>query len=112
MLNIEDSENETMSECVDGIYPTLDESRSRRSTRKTFWWWRQMDRGIPTTTTSGECIDEVIHALNGCTDIPIALQPGRVRVRGMNSFCKDVLGWQPAPAVDVCVRRCRPMTTR
>ncbi|EDS43030.1 truncated ER mannose-binding lectin [Culex quinquefasciatus] len=101
MLNIEDSENETVLECVDGIYPTLTESRSRRLTRKTFWWWRQMDRGIPSTTTSGECIDEVIHALNGCKSTLSQDSYAYAKLIAMNSFYKDALGWQPAPADDL-----------
>lgn len=80
MFNIDDSENETMSECVGGIYPTLDESLETFNPEDGSVVAADGSRETIYNYEWVECIDEVIHALNGCTDIPVALQVG-------NDFC-------------------------
>lgn len=76
MFNIDDSENETMSECVGGIYPTLDESLETFNPEDGSVVAADGSRETIYNYEWVECIDEVIHALNGCTDIPVALQVG------------------------------------
>ncbi|XP_062555858.1 ankyrin repeat and KH domain-containing protein mask-like isoform X3 [Armigeres subalbatus] len=100
MFNIDDSENETMSECVGGIYPTLDESLETFNPEDGSVVAADGSRETIYNYEWVECIDEVIHALNGCTDIPVALQEMAANLScqdidayanliGMNSFCKN-----------------------
>ncbi|EDS35861.1 mitochondrial processing peptidase beta subunit [Culex quinquefasciatus] len=97
MFNIEDSENKTM--CVGGIYPTLAQSLGTFNPKDGLVVAVDGSRVAIYNYEWVECIDELIHALNGCTDIPIALQEmadilscqdiyAYVNVIGINSFCK------------------------
>ena len=73
MFNIEESEADGMTECVGGMYPALDETletfhgedgtaTQAHGSRESMYNYEWVDS-----------IDDVIHVLNGCPEIPMAL---------------------------------------
>uniref|UniRef100_A0A182STW8 ANK_REP_REGION domain-containing protein n=1 Tax=Anopheles maculatus TaxID=74869 RepID=A0A182STW8_9DIPT len=92
VFNIEESDTEGITECVGGIYPALDETLEQYHGED--GTVTQAHGGARESTYNYEwvdSIDDVIHVLNGCPDIPMALQvstirPKRVKLGG-NVMC-------------------------
>ncbi|XP_039436047.1 uncharacterized protein LOC120417891 [Culex pipiens pallens] len=83
MFNIDNSQNETISECVGGIYPTLDESLDTFNSKDGSVLAMDDSRETAYNYKWGKCIDEEMAANLSCLNID-----AWANLIDMNSSCK------------------------